>query len=70
MLNKMSERERLENDEVIAYIGGGRFGVLHKEQAEGTPTPRYTIRKIIEVENKDSPRAEWRRIIAERNSHI
>jgi hypothetical protein len=54
----------------VAYIGGGRFGVLHAEHNPGSPTPSYTIKKIIVWEKKEDPRGEWRRIVADHYSNI
>jgi hypothetical protein len=70
VLDQLRERERLESDEIIAYIGKGRFGVLKTERTPSSPIPRYTIERIVQWEPKDAPRSDWRRILAERNSNI
>ncbi|MDR0721149.1 MAG: hypothetical protein LBF78_16070 [Treponema sp.] len=65
IIARLSEQERLEQGESIAYIGGGRFGIIHYAS---TQNPRsFTIKKIVEWENKDS-RAEWRGNISDHYS--
>lgn len=53
----LAEEERLHDDEKIAYIGAGRFAVVH------FPDPRdslhFQIRRILPWEDKDK-RPEWR----------
>ncbi|MCL2130792.1 MAG: hypothetical protein FWH35_10630, partial [Treponema sp.] len=71
---KIASGENLEKGDIIAYIGGGRFGIVNfagkdqgrafsQSQATGSPDSAYsrvfTIKKVIEWENKDK-RAEWR----------
>ncbi|MCI7607387.1 MAG: CPXCG motif-containing cysteine-rich protein [Spirochaetales bacterium] len=48
MLSSIKEREVLENNQTISYIGSGAFGVCQKGE-----NGSYTIVKRIEVENKD-----------------
>ena len=48
MLSSIKEKEILEENQTISYIGSGAFGVCQKDE-EG----RYTIIKRIEVENKE-----------------
>ena len=63
--------ENLEKDEVVTYIGGGRFGVVCFD-GHGDPNTIgrcYKIKKIIEWENKEK-RAEWRSAICEHYSII
>jgi hypothetical protein len=60
--------ERLEKGETVAYIGGGRFGIVCFG-SQGISQNRnefrdFTIKKIIEWENKEK-RAEWRSLICE-----
>jgi hypothetical protein len=57
--------ENLEKGDVIAYIGGGRFGVVRF--GEGPDKPAFTILKIFEWEDKDN-RAEWRTKISDQYS--
>ena len=74
--------ERLEKGDSIAYIGGGRFGIVglgaaggHRPlAADGAETHdrsvlsrSFIIKKIIEWENKDK-RAEWRSVICDHYS--
>jgi len=75
--------ERLERGDSIAYIGGGRFGIiglgglshrslpLDKEETHersSFPANRgFIIKKIIEWENKEK-RAEWRSVICDHYS--
>jgi hypothetical protein len=71
--------EKLEKGESIAYIGGGRFGIVSfgnsagktgmpQESRQDRSSPQagrdFTIRKIIEWEKMDK-RAEWRSLICE-----
>jgi hypothetical protein len=53
---------RLETGDMVAYIGGGRFGVVHQ------PNPQsllgVKIKQIVEWEKKDV-RADWRTLIAD-----
>jgi len=65
VLARITEMEALENHDSICYIGGGRFGVVHYNNP---PDIRdFTIKKILEWENKDS-RFEWRQSISEHYS--
>jgi hypothetical protein len=71
--------EKLEKGETVAYIGGGRFGIISFGGKTGAPqetrqdrnSPQagrdFTIRKIIEWEKMDK-RAEWRSLICEHYS--
>ena len=57
VLNNVSKDEKLGENEKIAYIGQGRFGVLFFENPRD---PRkFTIKKIIEVEDRDA-KPQWR----------
>ncbi len=53
----LSEREHIAENERLTYIGQGRFGVL--EFANIHDLRHFTIKKIIEWEDKDS-RPAWR----------
>jgi hypothetical protein len=62
--------EVLEKDEVVTYIGGGRFGIVcfdEQDSSNKTGSGNFKIKKIIEWENKDK-RAEWRSVICEHYS--
>jgi hypothetical protein len=65
-LTELSGHETLEAGDRLSYIGGGRFGVVHAENPDMSAV--FTIKKIIEWENKDE-RAPWRRIVAEHYSN-
>jgi len=60
--------EKLEKGETVAYIGGGRFGVIcfnsQGTSNNKTESREFTIKKIIEWENKEA-RAEWRSAISD-----
>jgi len=62
VLARLNEMEKLETNDTICYIGGGRFGVVHYNNP---PDMRdFTIKRIYEWESKDS-NTEWRRPISE-----
>ncbi|MDR2020177.1 MAG: hypothetical protein LBQ14_05350 [Treponema sp.] len=65
VIAKIGEHESLEKGEAIAYIGGGRFGVVCFNHPQNSPA--FTIKKIFEWEDKDN-RAEWRKTIADHYS--
>jgi hypothetical protein len=65
IIARLSEQEQLEKGESIAYIGGGRFGIIHYAYPQNSGS--FTIKKIVEWENKDS-RAEWRGNISDHYS--
>ena len=60
--------EKLEKGEAVAYIGGGRFGIISFGGGGFTQNKTehgdFTIKKIIEWESKDK-RAEWRAVICD-----
>ena len=57
VMNKLSETEKLEQNEKICYIGQGRFGILYFENPRDQR--HFTIKKIIDWEDKDK-RSSWR----------
>lgn len=57
VMNELQSQEKLEQNEKIAYIGQGRFGILYFENPRDQR--KFTIKKIIEVEDRDS-KPEWR----------
>ena len=60
--SKIADGEKLEKNDSVTYIGGGRFGIVNfSNMAE------FKIKKIIEWENKEK-RAEWRTEICEHYS--
>jgi hypothetical protein len=62
-LSQVKKHETLMTGETIAYIGGGRFGVVRFND----PTKRFTIERIIDWDKQDE-RLPWRQIIAEHYS--
>jgi hypothetical protein len=62
IINRIIERENLENGDAISYIGGGRFGIIHYNNPPDTRD--FKIKKIFEWENKEI-RSEWRVTISE-----
>jgi len=62
VLNRLTETERLDSNDSICYIGGGRFGIIHYNNP---PDMRdFTLKKILEWENKERD-YEWRKPICE-----
>ena len=49
VLSSIKEREVLEENQTISYLGSGSFGICQKDE-----NGKYSIIKKIEVENKDS----------------
>lgn len=66
-LAALSEKERLSDNERLTYIGQGRFGVL--EFVNIHDLRHFTIKKIIEWEDKDS-RPSWREELAALYSRV
>jgi hypothetical protein len=64
---RIAEGENLGAGDTITYIGGGRFGVVHFPNPQDTRN--FTIKKIFELEDKDS-RADWRKNISDRYSVV
>ena len=67
VLEIISEREKLSHSDQVAYIGQGRFGIIHF--ANERDMKHFTIEKIIEWEDKDA-KASWRSEIAELYSKV
>ncbi len=63
----VSENETLGEGDKIAYIGQGRFGVLNYPNIRDVR--HFTIKKIIEWENRDE-RAPWRNEMSELFSQV
>ena len=57
VINRIVENETLESGDMISYIGGGRFGIVHFNNPPDTRD--FMIKKIFEWENKEN-RSEWR----------
>jgi hypothetical protein len=62
VLGKIADNEIREKGDVISYLGGGRFGVVH--YADPRDVKRFKIKKIIEWEDKEN-RVEWRKNVAD-----
>jgi len=62
VLARIANMEKLESNDSVCYIGGGRFGVIHYNNPPDTRD--FTIKKIYEWEVKDNVN-EWRRPISE-----
>ena len=61
IISRLSQSEKLEQGDVISYLGGGRFGIVHFGIAPNSQS--FVIKKIFEWENKEN-RAEWREAIS------
>jgi len=66
-MESVSKNETLGENEKIAYIGQGRFGVLYFENPRDQR--KFTIKKIIEWEDRDS-KSEWREEMSNLYSQI
>jgi len=64
ILGKLASEEILDKGEFVSYIGGGRFGIV---RFNSTDNKKFTIKKILEWENKDE-RPDWRLVISENYS--
>ena len=62
VISKLTESESVGQNDKIAYIGQGRFGLLHFENPHDQK--HFTIKKIIEWEARDSERGSWRNEMA------
>ena len=62
VINRIMNSEVLESGDVVSYIGGGRFGVVHYNNPPDTRD--FKIKKIFEWENRES-RSEWRETISD-----
>jgi hypothetical protein len=67
VIKELTNREFLEEGDTISYVGGGRFGVVNFGKGGGNDQKAFTIKKILEWENKDE-RADWRGIVADHYS--
>lgn len=67
ILNQVSNEEKLGENEKIAYIGQGRFGILYYENIRDQR--HFTIKKVIEWEERDK-KPEWREEISGLYSQI
>jgi hypothetical protein len=62
VINRIIENEILESGDMVSYIGGGRFGIIHFNNPPDTRD--FMIKKIFEWENKEN-RSEWRVTISD-----
>lgn len=62
ILKNISESEELTPKEKLVYLGGGSFGIV-QFRSGGGPGPRFTVRKRIQLEEKEE-KIEWRRKIS------
>jgi hypothetical protein len=62
VINRIIENEVLESGDMVSYIGGGRFGIIHFNNPPDTRD--FIIKKIFEWENKEN-RSEWRVTISD-----
>jgi hypothetical protein len=67
VMAELTERETLETGDALSYIGGGRFGVVRFGNPGRGEAGRFTIKKILEWEDKEN-RAEWRGTVADHYS--
>ena len=65
IINRIAQEETLEKGDFVSYIGGGRFGIVRFNNPGDTK--RFTIKKIMEWENKDE-RPEWRSLVSDHYS--
>jgi hypothetical protein len=65
ILARLTAGETLEKGDSIAYIGGGRFGIVHFYGPQHTSV--FKIKKILEWEDKEN-QATWRKTISDRYS--
>ncbi|MDR3161073.1 MAG: hypothetical protein LBU28_05600 [Spirochaetaceae bacterium] len=65
IIARISQGEKLAPGDSVAYIGGGRFGIVHFNNAQDKRN--FNIKKILEWEDKEN-RSEWRKIIADHYS--
>jgi hypothetical protein len=67
VMAEVLEQETLEEGDTLSYIGGGRFGIVRFNRSGGKGTSCFTIKKIVEWEDKDN-RADWRGLVADHYS--
>ncbi|MDR2150025.1 MAG: hypothetical protein LBO67_04260 [Spirochaetaceae bacterium] len=61
----LAHRENLEKGDSLAYIGAGRFAIIHFSVHRDLHT--FKIKKIFEWENRER-RADWRKEISDHYS--
>ena len=65
VITRISQGEKLGPGDSIAYIGGGRFGIVNYKNPANSHS--FVIKKIFEWEIREN-RAEWRQIISDHYS--
>jgi hypothetical protein len=65
IVSQIAENEQIEKGDTVAYIGGGRFGIVCF--VNPPDTRNFKVKKIIEWEDKGN-RAEWRQTVADHYS--
>ncbi|MDR2542975.1 MAG: hypothetical protein LBC80_05955 [Treponema sp.] len=58
VLTRITEMEKLDKNDSVCYIGGGRFGIVHYNNPPNMKD--FSIKKILEWEIKDK-QYEWRK---------
>jgi hypothetical protein len=80
---RIAEGETLDSGDVVTYIGGGRFGIVHfpgmiRDAVQGRntgnggdnyDTKNFQIKKILEWEDKEN-RAPWRKDVGDHFSVV
>lgn len=66
-LEEVKKNEEIKENEKIAYIGQGRFGILYYENIRDQK--HFSIKKIIEWENRET-KSQWRGEISDLYSKI
>lgn len=67
VFSEIEKNEKLGQNEKIAYIGQGRFGVLYYENIRDQR--HFTIKRIIEWEEREK-KSEWREELSELYSKV
>jgi hypothetical protein len=72
IISKIAEKEKLEKGDTIAYIGGGRFGIVHFNDCSYSRRDKslFFIKKVFEWENteKIEDRPAWRILVRDHYS--
>jgi hypothetical protein len=70
VMARLAETETLEKGDSLAYIGGGRFAVVHLtviRLSSHYDIQTFKIKKIVEWEDKEH-KAEWRQMVSDHYS--
>lgn len=62
VIAKLSETERVGQNDKITYIGQGKFAVIHFENIHDMR--HFTIKREVEWETREKERQDWRNEIA------